>query len=264
MIDTHVHLRQIPPAPPFDKGGKSDIFGIGELKWVVLSASCQQDSSDNLKLAENNKKLLPAVGIHPQEVGSIDEQIKFLENLLENNKNIVAIGECGLEYKTNPSALQASPFDKGDLQNMERLFRGQIALSLKYQKPLIVHSREAAEETVEILKSYEKLRGVIHCYTGGKKRIKRYLEISPDWYFGIDGNVTYEVGLEEVVKNIPKDRLILETDTPFLTPIPHRSETNRPEYVKYIYQKVAEIWGLSFEETEKIIDENAAILFNII
>jgi len=274
MIDTHAHLRQIPlgsAASPFDKGDNTQDFGIGGLKWVVLSASCQQDSMDNLELAKTNKKLLPAVGIHPMETPlsfghpplkkgtkTIDEQIIFLDNLCQKNKNIVAIGECGLEYGTNPSK---SPFDKGDLQNMERLFRGQIALSLKYQKPLIVHSREAAEETVEILKSYENLRGVIHCYAGGKKRIKKYLEISSDWYFGIDGNLTYETGLEEVVKNIPKDRLILETDTPFLTPVPHRGEINRPEYVKYIYQKVAEIWEMSFEEAEKIIDGNAARLF---
>jgi TatD DNase family protein len=133
---------------------------------------------------------------------------------------------------------------------------------LKYKKPLIVHSREASEETLEILKSYKNLRGVIHCYTGGKKRVKRYLEISDNWYFGIDGNLTYEDGLVEVVRYIPKDRLVLETDSPALTPVPHRGEINRPEYVQFIYQKVAEIWEMSFEETEKIIDGNAERLFN--
>jgi len=244
MIDTHAHL--------------SDRFkqevDLGGLKWVVLSASCRQDSLDNLNLAKTNKKLLPAVGIHPmEEVTNIDEQINFLDNLCRNNKNIVAIGECGLEFT-----------EVADKKKQEILFRGQIALSLKYQKPLIVHSREAAEETVEILKSYKNLRGVIHCYTGGKKRIKKYLAISPEWYFGIDGNVTYETGLEQVVAEIPKDRLVLETDTPFLAPIPHRGETNRPEYVKFVYQKVAEIWGMDFKETEKIIDGNAEKLFNVI
>jgi TatD DNase family protein len=241
MIDTHAHL--------------SDRFkqevNLDSLKWVVLSASCRQDSLDNLELAKTNKKLLPAVGIHPMEkTDNIDEAINFLDELCQENKNIAAIGECGLEFT-----------DEVDKKKQEILFRGQISLSLKYQKTLIIHSREAAEETVEILKSYKNLTGVIHCYTGGKKRIKKYLEISPDWYFGVDGNVTYEAGLEEVVKNIPKDRLVLETDTPFLTPIPHRGETNRPEYVRYIYQKVAEIWGVSFAETEEIVDNNAQKLF---
>jgi len=128
---------------------------------------------------------------------------------------------------------------------------------------LIVHSRKASDETLEILKSYKNLRGVIHCYTGGKKRIKKFLEISDNWYFGIDGNLTYEDGLVEVVKNIPKNRLILETDTPELTPVPHRGERNKPEYVEFVYKKVAEIWGMSFEETEKIIDENGERLFGL-
>jgi TatD DNase family protein len=261
MIDTHAHLRLIPPAPPFDKGGKSDIFGIDDLKWVVLAASNKQDSLDNLRLAKENPKLKPAVGVHPQElITNYELLITNLEDLLVNNKNIVAIGECGLEFT-----------EGANKNSQEILFRKQIELSLKYKKPLIVHSREAIEETLEILKSYKNLRGVIHCYSGGKKRIKKILELGKPptasqswrsgWYFGIDGNVTYEIGLSQVVLEIPKDRLILETDTPFLAPIPHRGETNRPEYVRFIYQKIAEIWKMGFAETEAIIDGNAERLF---
>lgn len=242
MIDTHAHL-----ASRFEQ--ETDLT---TLKAVILSASSEKDSLDNLKLAKENNKLKPSVGVHPQEVSeNIDDQIEFLENLLKNEKRIVAIGECGLEFTEGVNKL-----------TQEKLFRGQIALSLKYDKPLIVHSRDAAEETIEILKSYKNLKGVIHCYTGGKKRVKRYLEISDNWYFGIDGNVTYEVGLAEVVSIIPKDRLVLETDTPFLAPIPHRGEKNKPEYVRFVYQKVAEIWGMSFEETERVIDGNAKRLFD--
>lgn len=243
MIDTHAHL----------SGRFKQEVNLEKLEWVVLSASSVQDSKDNLKLAKTSKKLLPAIGIHPQEkISDLRCQMSDLEELLENNKNIVAIGECGLEF--------VGDFDK---EKQIKLFEGQIILSLGYQKPLIVHSRKAADETVEILKSFKGLRGVIHCYTGGKKRIKNYLAISPDWYFGIDGNITYEIGLEEVVKNIPKERLVLETDTPFLAPIPHRGETNRPEYVKYVYQKIGEVWGVSFEETEKVLDDNAKRLFGV-
>ena len=89
------------------------------------------------------------------------------------------------------------------------------------------------------------------------------MDLPGEWYFGIDGNLTYEIGLEEVVKNIPKDRLILETDSPYLTPVPFRGEKNCPEYVKYVYQKVSEIWQMSLETTEKIIDDNAKRLFRI-
>jgi TatD DNase family protein len=238
MIDTHAHL-----STRFTQE-----VDLSKLKWVVLSASNQQDSLDNLDLAKSNAKLLPSVGIHPMEVDNIDEQINFLDKLCEENKNIVAIGECGLEFT-----------DGVDRKKQEILFRGQIAVALKHNKPLIVHSREASDETMEILNNYKQLRGVIHCYTGGKKRISKVPE---NFYFGIDGNITYEIGLNEVVKNIPKDRLVLETDTPFLTPVPHRSEINRPEYIEFTYKKVAEIWEMNFEETEKIIDANAERLFN--
>lgn len=241
MIDTHAHL---------STRFKQEV-DLTKLKAVVLSASCQQDSLDNLELTKTNSKFFPSVGIHPMEAGeNIDEQINFLDKLCSENPNVVAVGECGLEFT-----------DGVDKKRQEILFRGQIAVALKHKKALIVHSREASDETADILLSYKNLRGVIHCYTGGKKRVKKYLEISDNWFFGIDGNLTYEIGLNEVVKNIPKDRLVLETDTPFLAPTPHRGETNRPEWVEFTYKKLAEIWEMTFEETEKIIDQNSRRLF---
>lgn len=237
MIDTHAHLN--------NQFGQE--VNLDKLKWVVLSSGCLKDSKDNLELARVNPKYRPAIGIHPQE---IEDNPTELEKLISDE--VVAIGECGLEYA-----------DGVDRNKQITLFRFQIEMAQKYNKALIVHSREASDETVEILKSYQNLRGVIHCYTGGKKRINRFLEISDRWYFGIDGNITYEAGLSEVVKNIPKDRLVLETDTPFLAPIPHRGEQNKPEWVEFTYRKVAEIWNVNFEETEKLIDENAKRLFQI-
>jgi len=257
MIDTHAHLsKRFCPA----------VAGFANLDAVILAASNIEESRENVELAkENEGKLWTAVGIHPQQTDpknklSIDEQLNYLDDLVENNKKWVrAIGECGLDY--SPVLDDERERSK---KEQEILFRGQIALSIKHKLPIIVHSRKTLEEIMEIIKSYEeKTKGVIHCYTGGKKRIKNVLELGENWYFGIDGNLTYEEGLSEVVKLIPKDRLILETDSPFLTPIPHRGETNKPEYVKYVYQKLAEIWEMSFEETEKIVDQNARKLFAI-
>lgn len=240
MIDTHAHL----------SSRLTTNFELPKINKVVLAASCIDDSKENIQLARKYPgKLFAAVGIHPQE---INDDILELEKILSENSEIVAVGECGLEFT-----------DGVDKEAQIKLFKLQIELAKKYDKPLIVHSRKAADEILTILKSYQNLRGVIHCYTGGKKRIVKYLEISDEWYFGIDGNITYEIGLEEVVKYIPKDRLILETDSPFLTPIPFRGETNKPDYVEYVYKKVADIWGMSFEETEKIIDGNAMRLFNM-
>ena len=234
MIDTHAHLTS-----RFGRK-KGDIDG---LEYVILAASSINDSKENITLAKSDKRLLPSVGIHPQEINKeTDAQISSLEELLKKHKEIVAVGECGLEL--------VGEVDK----NLQiKFFEKQIELSLKYDKAIIVHSRKATEETLEVLKKYQNLRGVIHCYSGGKKKIKNFLELGENWFFGIDGNVTYEQGVVEVVKNIPKDRLVLETDSPFLAPIPHRGEENKPAWIKNIYEQVAEIWGEEFKKTEKIM-----------
>lgn len=245
MIDTHAHL-----SSRFGRK-KGDIDG---LEYVILAASSVKDSEENINLAKEDKRLLASVGIHPQEISrEVDKQISSLEELLKKNKKIVAVGECGLEF--------VGEVDK----NLQiKFFEKQIELSQKYDKALIVHSRKAIEETLEVLKKYKNLRGVIHCYSGGKKKIKEFLELGENWFFGIDGNLTYEEGVVEVVRNIPKDRLVLETDSPFLAPKPHRGEENKPTWIKSTYEKVAEIWGESFEKTEEIIDANAQRLFKII
>jgi TatD DNase family protein len=231
MIDTHAHLEKILSTTK------------NKLDYIVLAASCRQDSINNLELAKKYDFLIPAVGIHPQspfeDVGDLAKEAK-------------AIGECGLDYSDGINKKQI------------KFFKTQIELAQKYDLPLIIHARKAVDETIEVLKKYKNTRGVFHCYAGGKKRIKKVLELGKSWYFGIDGNLTYEIGLEEVVNNIPKDRLVLETDCPWLTPIPHRGEKNKPKYIKYIYKKIAEIWKISFEETETIIDANAKRLFQIV
>jgi TatD DNase family protein len=239
MIDTHAHLEILCDV---DRG----------IDKIVLAASSIQDSEKNLILGEKYPEvLLVSVGIHPME--SQDSPVE-LEKLVDKNyKKIIAIGECGLDFSSN--------FDE---KKQIIIFKKQIELAQKYKLPLIIHARKAVDEVIKILKEYDDLSGVFHCYAGGNKRIKKIIDLQSRFYFGIDGNLTYEEGLVDVVKNIPKDRLILETDSPYLTPIPFRGEINSPKNVVYIYKKVAEIWKKSFEETEKIIDGNAKKLFKIV
>ena len=258
VIDTHAHLSE-----KFCPDVKSGQALIEELT-VILAGSNVTDSRENIELAKNNLKLWASVGIHPQctdpeNLDAIEKQLKLLEDMVKSNKYVVAIGECGLDFSPPPPEER-----ERSKEEQEKLFLGQIKIAKKYQKPLIIHARKAIDEVIEILKKYKNLSGVFHCYTGGKKRIQKVLGLGDQWYFGIDGNLTYEVGLAEVVAAIPKERLILETDSPFLTPVPFRGQTNKPEYVKYIYEKLAEIWKLSLNETEKMIDRNAKRLFNII
>jgi len=234
MIDTHAHLDQI----------LCDTRG--EVDKIILASSDFESSQNNLKLAQKYDFLLPAIGIHPQ---SPSQEIDKLESLI--TKKVVAIGECGLDYSEEI-------YDKN---NQLIIFKKQIELAQKYKLPLIIHARKAVDEVIEILRQYKNISGVFHCYAGGVKRIKKIIDLN--FYFGIDGNITYEDGLVSVVKNIPKDRLVLETDCPYLTPIPFRGQENKPAYVKYIYQKVAEIWEMGFQETEKLVDENARKLLRI-
>ncbi|MBI2464774.1 TatD family hydrolase [Candidatus Shapirobacteria bacterium] len=241
MIDTHAHIRM------------DDELKIDGLELVILSASNIEDSGVNLNLSRENDRLYPAVGIHPQDVPiEIDTAIFELEEMLIKNKQIVAVGECGMDFSRDY-----------DLDKQTELFRGQIELAIKYDKPLIIHSRKAMDETIETLTSYKNLKGVVHCYSGGKKRISRIMNMEGEWYFGIDGNLTYEPGLQEVVLNIPKDRLVLETDSPELAPIPFKGQTNYPEYVRYVYETVSKLWKVSLEETENQIDSNARRLFQV-
>ena len=275
MIDTHAHLTgrfcDLPIGRQavervVEESKKAGLWGI------VLAASNVEESVENIELWKKWKGFLfPAIGIHPQQTDSentdsIDKQIEQLDELIgKNKKKIVAVGECGLDYSTPP------PDEKERSKEVqEKLFRGQICLSVKYKLPLIIHARKAVDEVIEILSEYKNLKGVFHCYTGGKKRIKKVLALGKNWYFGINGNLTYENGLIEVVKEIPKERLVLETDSPFLTPEPFRGKKNKPVYVKYVYEKMSEIWdhvecdfGVRFEKCEKVIDKNARKLFRL-
>lgn len=236
MIDTHAHLKEI----------LCDTRG--EVDKIILASSDFESAKKNIELAEKYDFLYPSIGIHPQ---SPADQIDDLGKII--TKNVVAIGECGLDYSED---------DYNQISQIQN-FRTQIELAQKHKLPLIIHARKAVDEVIEILKEYKNICGVFHCYAGGIKRIKKVLEIGENWYFGIDGNLTYEDGLVGVVENIPKDRLILETDCPYLTPLPFRGQENKPAYVKYIYQKVSEIWEISFGETEKMVDGNAKRLFGL-
>lgn len=253
MIDTHAHI-----------GARFGVKQIPKNIPVIMAASNYDESENNIKLAKKYKNLYASCGIHPQQTDpensdNIVEQIQKLDKLIgDKRKQVVAMGECGLDYSPAP------PGEKDRSKtDQEKLFRGQIDLSVKHKLPVIIHARKAVDEVITLLQEYPQAFGVFHCFSGGKKRISKVLDLGSNWYFGVDGNLTYEVGLEEVVKMIPRDRLILETDSPFLAPVPHRGETNKPEYVEFVYKKTAEIWQDDLAKTEKIIDDNATKLFSL-
>ena len=257
MIDTHAHLA-------FDEFSNLDEIIDGAKKSgvrkIISSSSNIADSQKAIELSRKYPGIIyPSVGIHPQQTDpqnkqSIRQQLDALERMVKSNK-VYAIGETGLDFSEPPPPEIARTIDQ-----QIGLFKGQIQIAKQYNLPLIIHSRKAFKEVVRILKDEPDVKGVFHCYSSGKKGIKDVLDLG--YYFGVDGNLTYEEGLQAVYKNIPIENILLETDSPFLTPIPHRGKMNKPEYLKYILEVLAKTKNIPSREMDKQTDQNAHKLFS--
>jgi TatD DNase family protein len=262
LIDTHAHLN----FPDFEKDLDQVIQNAikkGVEKIICVSSSIR-DSKIAIEIAKKYPQTVYAtVGIHPHITDPDNQepikiQIRELEELAKNPM-VVGIGECGLDYTPAP------PSEKNRMpEEQVLLFESQISLAKKLNLPLSIHCRKATKETLEILNKHFKPAknhpGVWHCYSAGKKEIPRVLELG--FYLGIDGNITYDSGLQNVVKNIPLKRIVLETDCPFLGPIPYRGLRNTPENVKISAEFMAHLLGCSFINLSNITTENAKKIFS--
>lgn len=273
LIDTHCHLNFSDYQNDLNKV-INDSIKAGVEK-IICASSNLDDSSKAIKLAQKYPGVIYAmVGIHPQQTDlgnhdSLEVQIKKLEELilsassLSANRSewIAGIGECGLDYSPAP------PGEKDRTKKDQSfLFEEQINLACKYNLPVCVHSRKSSDETVTFLEekffaSKNQLRGVLHCYAAGKRNIQRLLKIG--FYFGVNGNITYDEGLQNVIKNIPLERIILETDSPFLSPLPLRGLRNEPKNVNIIAIFLAKILNKNVEDVERNTFNNSHRLFNL-
>lgn len=252
FIDTHAHLN----LPNYDKDLDEVIKRAAE-NGVAKIICVSSNVTDSQKAIEIAKKYLgivyAAVGIHPQQTDpenktSLAVQLAQLVKLAES-ESVVAIGECGLDYSEAPRPDQVFLFEK------------QIETAKKFNLPVIVHSRKTFDETLAVLKKWQPLNGVFHCYSGGKNDIKKVEEIG--FYLGLDGNLTYDLGLQNVVKEMPLEKILLETDCPFLSPEPYRGLRNEPKNVKIIAEFLAKLKGISSEKIAQITTKNAQKLFNL-
>ena len=261
LVDTHAHLNFKDYKNDLDKVVKRSVKS--GVKKIICVSSNLAESEQAIKISRKYKGIVyPAVGIHPHQTDpetklSLKQQIQELSKLARE-KAVVAIGESGFDYSPAP------PGEK-DRSKKEQafLFEKQIELALKKNLPINVHSREASSDTFEMLKKYAKkgLKGVWHCYSGGKKRIEKISLL--DFYFGVDGNLTYDPGLQNVFKQIPIEKILLETDCPFLAPEPYRGSRSEPAHVKIIAECLAKLKGVSLGETAKITTKNVKKLFKI-
>lgn len=282
MIDTHCHLNfKAFENEWLEVADRAVAAGIE--KMIVVGADF--DTSEKaVWLANQHRAIYAAVGIHPHHARefsisnppagragfqfSINDLIFKLRELTDNPK-VVAIGEIGLDYhvpKVSKYPEELLPLTEELKTRQKELFKAQLQLATELNKPVILHSRECGEEVLVQITNFKSqktkdIRGVFHCFGGSKKYMARIL--AAGFYIGFDGDITYVPDRLGVAAAVPLDKLLLETDSPYLAPIPVRGEQNEPKNVALIAQAQAQIRGITVEEVGRVTSENAQTLFNI-
>lgn len=248
FIDTHCHVVS-EYYDDIDEVIKNAIDN-GVLK-IIINGYNMQSNREVLELVKKYDIVYGALGIQPEELYDYnDDSLKFIEEHV-NDEKIIAVGEIGLDYHYDT--------DK-DLQ--KELFKRQLKIAYKYNKPVIIHSRDCIQETYNILKE-SKVKGIMHCYSGSKEMALEFIKIG--FSIGIGGVSTFKnaKNIVDVIKYIPLEYIILETDSPYLTPEPYRGKRNEPMYIPIVAKRVADIKCLDIKEIERTTTDNARRLFDI-
>lgn len=253
MIDSHCHL----DGKEFEEDLDAVLKRCAEQN-VTRVISCGTDvssSEKNAALAEKYPMIYAAAGIHPHEAYRIEEDTLPRLKALAGKEKVVAIGETGLDYFYN--------FSLPEVQR--KALRLHIRLAREVKLPLIVHCRNAEEDLIEILKEENAAEagGVIHCFTGSRETALACLELG--FYLGVSGIATFKtaVGLADIFAGLPSERLLVETDSPYLAPVPHRGKRNEPSFVVHTAAKLAELKKIAVEEIEAFTTKNAETLFRL-
>lgn len=250
-FDTHTHLDD----EKFDPDRELVIENLKK-EGVSLAVNVGADltsSKNSIALAEQYDFIYAAVGVHPNEVGEMqDEDLETLADMAKHEK-VVAVGEIGLDYH----------YDEPGRDVQKLWFEKQLRLAQALNMPFIVHDRDAHQDTLELLKKVGYYNGVMHCFSGSCEMAKILLDLG--FYISIAGQVTFKNApkVKEVAKMVPADRLFIETDSPYLTPEPHRGERNNSANVKFTCAKIAELKGISAEKLAKVTLENGKKFYGI-
>ncbi len=253
MIDSHCHLDQ---EPLFD-----DLINIIKRSKEVgiqkiLTICTTLESFTKIKeIVDRDEIIFGTFGIHPHETINNKISSDHIIEIIKENKKIVGVGETGLDFYYNYS----------DKNNQIESFEKHIQASIDLNIPLIVHSRNAEKETFDILYKYknEKTKILMHCFTGSKNFAKKMLDLNA--FFSASGIITFKnsIELQETFKIIPLNKLMIETDSPYLAPVPNRGKKNEPSFLRFTAQKLSNIKKVSLDETIKITSDNFLKLFNI-
>ncbi|MBE6942574.1 MAG: TatD family deoxyribonuclease [Ruminococcaceae bacterium] len=251
LFDTHAHLND----PAFDPDREELMAGLADKGiGLVMNAGCSLESSrDIIKMAERYPWLYASVGSHPDSADEVNEEVIEEYRRLCRHEKVKAIGEIGLDYyyEDIPRDIQ------------KNAFRMQMALANELDMPVIIHEREAHDDGMRIVKEFPKVKGVFHCYSGSAEMARQLVNMG--WYIGFTGVLTFKNARKavETAASIPLDRIVLETDCPFMAPEPHRGKRNDPGYLPRMAEKLAEIRGISTEEAIAATTENAKRLYRI-
>ena len=251
-IDTHAHI--------FDAQFDEDRIDVinrlieAKVKKAVVVGFSKETNVLALNLAKEHAFLYPTAGLHPSEANEITESdILDLEKFINDNK-VYAIGECGLDYY----------WVNDNKEKQKWLFTEQIKLAIKYDLPLIIHCRDAVADVYEILKEYKgKLRFVMHCYSGSSEMAVEFVKLGG--MISLGGPVTFKNAKapKEVAKTVPLERLLIETDCPYLAPHPNRGKRNEPSYVRLVLNEIATLREIDSDELEEVLDQNSINFFKL-
>lgn len=251
LFDTHAHLLD----EKFDEDRNGLILSLPEkdVGWYTECASDMDTSIRAAALAKQYHMVYAAVGVHPHSASEWDEHSYGELKVLAKEEKVVGIGEIGLDYHYD--------FSPRDAQ--KQVFARQMELAQDVSLPVIIHSREATQDVMDILRKFPKVSGVLHSFSGSVETMREVLDMG--YYISLSGVVTFKNAKKtvEVAAEVPLDRLLIETDSPYMTPVPHRGKRNDPSYVKHTARKIAEIRGMEPEELEEATTENAKAFFRI-
>ena len=249
LIDTHCHL--------FFDELKEDLSSVlkraadlGVTKFICVGTNIK-DSKESYNLALNYENIFSTAGVHPHDTEEVAENyIDELYNLL-NNKKVVAVGEIGLDYFKELS----------DISVQKKIFAEQLELAQKINKPIVFHNRDSDDDIINTLSEFPNVYGVAHCFSSTYDVAKKLIDMG--FYISFSGNLTFKNShLPDVAKRLPIDRLLVETDSPFLSPVPHRGKTNEPGRARFVADLLARLHNLSINEVAQITTTNAKAIFN--
>lgn len=247
LVDTHCHVFREYYEDLEQVITRAKDKGVGAL---IVNGYDMSSNKEVLELVKKYDIVYGALGIHPENLDELnDENISFIEEHINDGK-IVAVGEIGLDYH----------YDL-DKERQKDLFKRQLDIARKYNKPVIVHSRDCIQETYDILKMYN-IKGIMHCYSGSVEMAKKFVEIG--FFLGIGGISTFKNSQKvvEVIKNIPIEYILLETDCPYLTPEPYRGKRNEPAYIPLILERICSLKSLNYKDVEEVMTSSILRLFD--